>query len=504
MKPSSDLFKLIKSLTKSEKRFFKLSSSLQSGDKNYLKLFDAIEKQAVYDEAEIKELFKDETFINHLPSEKNHLHRLILKSLRIYNGENSINSILQDSIKNIEILYEKALYAECTKILVKAKKTAYQHEKFYYLLELIKWEKFLLEEEFSYGNFTKDLNQLIQEEQEVIQKLQNMAEYQMLFSKINYVFRRGGFSRTDSEKQLVNDISNHALIKGKNTALSRRAAATCYYIKGLCAITNHQLDESFTNFTKVTTIFEQHAHLLQDLPKHYIKSLRNLLYYYVVQNEFDKCNDLIEKLKTLETNPNFASVDLHINILTAVFVTELQKHIKQRKFEESLQIIEELDVKLEPFKNKVSKEDTLLLNYYISYCYFGNQKYRSAIKWLNKVINDNESNLRQDVYSIARLYSLVIHYELGNYELLEYKVKSTIRYFQKRKTVNAREHKIEILTLKYLAKLSKLKLRDESTIDVFNELHLQLSEIVKDEYEKIALEYFDVLYWVDSKLNSEE
>ena len=126
MKPSSDLFKLIKSLTKSEKRFFKLSSSLQSGDKNYLKLFDAIEKQNTYDEAAIKEQFKNETFINHLPSEKNHLHRLILKSLRIYNGENSINSILQDSIKNIEILYEKALYSECSKILVKAKKTAYQ------------------------------------------------------------------------------------------------------------------------------------------------------------------------------------------------------------------------------------------------------------------------------------------------------------------------------------------------------------------------------------------
>ena len=45
MKPSTELFKLIKSLTKSEKRFFKMSSSLQSGDKNYLKIFDVIEKQ---------------------------------------------------------------------------------------------------------------------------------------------------------------------------------------------------------------------------------------------------------------------------------------------------------------------------------------------------------------------------------------------------------------------------------------------------------------------------
>ena len=50
MKPSTELFNLIKSLSKSEKRFFKLSSSLQSGDKNYLKIFDYIEEQNEYDE----------------------------------------------------------------------------------------------------------------------------------------------------------------------------------------------------------------------------------------------------------------------------------------------------------------------------------------------------------------------------------------------------------------------------------------------------------------------
>ena len=54
MKPSTELFNLIQSLSKSEKRFFKLSSSLQDGEKNYLKLFDAIEKQKSYDEKEIK------------------------------------------------------------------------------------------------------------------------------------------------------------------------------------------------------------------------------------------------------------------------------------------------------------------------------------------------------------------------------------------------------------------------------------------------------------------
>ena len=57
MKPSAELFDLVKSLSKSEKRFFKLSSSLQTGEKNYLQIFDAIEKQPNYDEAALKKQF---------------------------------------------------------------------------------------------------------------------------------------------------------------------------------------------------------------------------------------------------------------------------------------------------------------------------------------------------------------------------------------------------------------------------------------------------------------
>ena len=112
MKPSIELFKLIKSLSKSEKRFFKLSSSLQSGDKNYLKIFDFIEKQNEYNEEKLKVEFSKEIFIKHLPSQKNHLYKLILKSLRSFHSEESVISILKQEIKNIEILYNKALYKE--------------------------------------------------------------------------------------------------------------------------------------------------------------------------------------------------------------------------------------------------------------------------------------------------------------------------------------------------------------------------------------------------------
>lgn len=248
MKPSSELYDLIHSMTKSEKRYFKLFASLQSGDKNYLKIFDTLESQKVFNEEELKEKFKNETFIKHLPSEKNHLYNNILKSLRNFHSDKSASNQLQEQLRNIEILFKKALYKQCDKLIKKAKKLAYKYEKYYYLLDIIDWEKLLLEEKYQQGIFDRQMKELVDEEAECVEKLNNLAEYHMLYSKILYVYRRQGFIRTNEDLQLVMEVQNHPLIKGKGTAKSVKATTACYFIQGLCALTARNFKQAKKKF----------------------------------------------------------------------------------------------------------------------------------------------------------------------------------------------------------------------------------------------------------------
>ena len=169
MKPSLELFKLIRSLSKSEKRFFKLSSSLQAGEKNYIKIFDFIDAQKEYDEEVLKKEFKNEVFIKHLSSEKNYLYKLILKSLRSFYSEESPGSILKQEIKNIEILFSKALYKECEKYIQRAKALARSIEDFYYWNEIISWEKWLIEDGLQETLNEVVLEELILEEEKVVE-----------------------------------------------------------------------------------------------------------------------------------------------------------------------------------------------------------------------------------------------------------------------------------------------------------------------------------------------
>ena len=126
--------------------------------------------------------------------------------------------------------------------------------------------------------------------------------------------------------------------------------------------------------------------------------------------------------------------------------------------------------------------------------YFGAGRYNDALKWVNKLLNDNEQTLRQDIYNFARLFNLIIHFELENFDLLEYVIKSTSRYLKKQK----KDYQAEFLIIKYLKKL--IKIDDESArITVFQKMHIELEEAFQNPSERVVLQYFDYLSWSNGK-----
>lgn len=500
MKPSEELFKLIKSLTKSEKRFFKLHSSLQAGDKNYIRLFDAVENQPHYDEQAIKDLFRKETFIRHLPSEKNHLYKLILKSLRAFTADNSVNSQLQDELKSVEILFMKAHYRECRKIIDKSKKLAYANEKFYYLSELINWEKQLLEEEYLSGNFDKNLNSLIQEEQDVLEKLRNLAEYRILYSKINYVFRKGGFARDEREMELVREISDSHLIKGKNTAKSRSAAATCYYIQGLADVFRQDYNSSFEKFSKVVRIFEENSSLIQDIPKQYLRSLNNLLMCYIDKKNFQAYFELKDKIQSLKNLPAFTSTDIQVKIFTYTYQSEFAAYNATGEYEKATATAEKVIDGMERYKEHLGKEEQILFYYNMALAYFGAGNIKESLQLLNRIVNDNESNLRQDIYSFSRLFNVVVRFDLKQFDYLAYVIKSTLRFYSKQQMITGRDYIFEPLFLKHLSKISKLADNPLKMKSSFLEMKEKINPFLSGPYGKVILGYFDFQSWIESKL----
>ena len=227
-----------------------------------------------------------------------------------------------------------------------------------------------------------------------------------------------------------------------------------------------------------------------------------MLYCFLDVKDFDSFFDLLGKIRSLENQPGFKSIDIKMKLFTSTYTAELVAYDFMGEYEKGIEIVDDIIAGIDKYKDKISKEEEILFYYNIAYVFFGANLLKNALRWLNKVINDNESNLRQDVYSFARLFSLVIHYDLENYDLLDYMVKSTARFYQKRRKEFGREYKFEGIFIKHIKKLAKSSNNRDKQIVLFTNLKAEMQVVVTENYEKGALNYFDFISWVDSKIEN--
>jgi len=107
MSQFDELFILIKLMSQAEKRYFKIFSKRHViGQKNnYVVLFDIIDKLDKYDEKRLLAKLKKKQLSHNLSMCKSQLYNLILKSMRNYYDEKSIDRILTNSLWDVNFLY---------------------------------------------------------------------------------------------------------------------------------------------------------------------------------------------------------------------------------------------------------------------------------------------------------------------------------------------------------------------------------------------------------------
>jgi len=502
VKNSEDLFQLIKSLTRQEKRYFKLfaSRNMIKDNNNYIKLFDAIEKQKQvatatprYDEKQIRESFANERFINNLPVTKFFLHKLILKSLRAYHAENSIDLQLKELLAYTEILYQKALYTQCSKVLDRAKKIAYKYEKHLQILEILQWELQIQKGEFN----IKKLNEILAEEKKMLLVYKNSSEYHGLNLQIHSLLQREGIVRRQDHLKKIEKIIDHPLLSNEAQALSMRAKDYYYNIySGYFALKDDAINRYKYNKNHVALIESNPEQITENLQS-YIAVLNNFAVACGELKKYDEELHIIEKLRAIPQK-YVVSEAVEVKIFSLSYNLELNLYLKTKHFEKGIALVGEIEKGLKQFSGKIPKEYELFFYYNIAELYFSVSNYSEALDWLNKILNDREVDIRPDIHCFARIFNLIIHYELGNYDLVEYRSKSTHYFLDKKQ----RLYKVESSFLNFFQKKLPKIIGQKELVAAFKDLKKEIEEIVKDPLEHRALEYFDFISWVDGKIVS--
>jgi hypothetical protein len=495
-KNSDQLFQLIQSLSKGEKRHFKLFATRHKGGENakFLKLFDMINAQKEYSEDKI--LSKEKSIHpDQLPNIKQHLYKQILQSLRLLHGDNDVNLKIRENLDNAAILYNKCLYTQSNKHIEKAKEMCIKYENNTYLLEVHEMEK-KIASKLVKRDIQEKIDALIPEGNELQKKISNIITFSNLSTKLYGLYTKFGFTRNSKDFEIVNSFLYSTLPAFKEEDLSAEEKINLYNALVGYYFFIQDSRRAYDYALKWVNLYDKKPDLIVSKTESYIKAINNLL---DSQYKLSRYEEFIQTSLKFESIKNRVDLNLNENLLFLLFKYSskhtLDKYFMLGEFDKGVQQINDIAQQLQVFEDEFNEHSKLIYYYKFACMYFGNDDYKNAVYWLNQIINARDEDLRSDILCFARILNLISHYELRNDDLVEYYIKSTYRFLGKKDDL----HFFQTRILRFLKRLNTIQTNDELTAG-FKELKDQLLPLTSNPYEKRAFVYFDIISWLESKI----
>lgn len=489
---SAELYELIQSLSRTEKRYLKVNlKKFGKVKEKYLMLFDAIEKQVDYDEIKLKDF-------EHLPVMKVRLEEMIMENLREFHAQKSVVEKLKSDVRSVELLFDKGLLEHAKKQIQRSKKTAEEYEEFLILYDLLKWELRILKLE-SYGKANaKEVEQLYNECEECLQKVININSYALYSDKVYYQIRKSGFFRNEKEFKKFSGFMKDKLMRSESNALS--SDAKYFYHSTQIGYAELQADykKAAQHNRAVLKMLEDDPKMIEKQPWQYVYMLLNLFVWEYHTRNYETSLGVANKAKDFVIDRrNSISENLFSRTLYYANTMIILGHNRQGLFEESRELVGEFKAEFKKFKIKpVNKETEWMFNDACALAYFGSGHFSESIHHLNNIISGPAAHQRKDLQSMARIFLLIVHFEMGNQELLRYMVKWTYRFLIR----HERLYKFEEIMLRFMRTTMQHLHTRKQQAEGFSALKKEMETLLPDKFQRRPLDDFEFIEWLESKI----
>lgn len=489
---SDSLFVLVKSLGKSEKRNFKLFAKRNSSKEELkiIKLFNALDKMKNYDESQ---LFKKSKGIAkaQLSNIKAQLYKQLLASLRLIRNEANIDMQLHVQMDSARLLYNRGLYLQSLKLLERIKETAKYYHQLTYLQQVLFFEK-KIEALFITRSMGHRAEELSAQSREVNMRLSLVSDLSDLSLQLYSWYIGHGHARNRADLEML-DVKFEKKLPARVTGFYENI----YLHQCQCWLSFIRQD--FRNYYRHSKnwvdCFRQHPQMVGVETALYIKAMHNLLtaeFYMLDAARLKKSVEAMENIcaeEVVEENEN-NRILAHVYLYTA----RINLCFLEGTFQRGIKLVPFLEEMLKKYGIYLDNHRVLIFYYKIGCLYFGSGNNAKCIDYLNRIINQR-SGLRNDLQCYAKLLHLIAHYELGNFELLEYLTKSVYRYMAKMENLSGVEEAIFGFLRSSLSK--GVQPAREEFAGLLSELRLMQD----DPLETRAFVYLDVISWLESKIS---
>ncbi|ATL49486.1 hypothetical protein COR50_21180 [Chitinophaga caeni] len=490
------LFILIKTLTKAEKRNFQLAFNKNNSKEDvlFIQLFNAMDRLNTYDE---EQLLKKTPGIKkqQLSNVKAHLYKQLLTSLRLLYKQKDPMIDLREQIDYARVLYNKGLYTQSLKLLSKAKASAKEQEEVLLWFEIIEFEK-LIESRHITRSLENRADELSEESIMLNAHLTNVSRLSTLALRMYGLYLKLGHARNEKDVLMIKSFFDISLNSNMPSELS--FYEKIYFYQAYCWY--YYILQDFLMYYRYTQkwvdLCDEYPSLKKNDPDLYIKGMHNLLTAHFYNANGERFADVLHALEDYTANnKDMFNESTATSAFVYIYTAKINQHFMMGTFSEGLSLVPEVEEQICQHQLTVDQHRVLVFYYKIACLYFGSGDNNNAIVYLNKIIHLRIGNLRADIQCFARILHLIAHYELENYSLVEYLIKSVYHFIAKNKDLGLVMEEI----LKFLRK--NIYAHPKALRAAFIDLKDRLVELSKNPYERRSFLYLDIISWLESKID---
>lgn len=493
---SDELFQLVKTLEKAEKRNFKLyvKRNAATEDLKIIQLFDAMDKMEVFDE---DLLLKKNKGIRkaQLSNLKAHLYKQILASLRIMRDEINIDIQLHEQLDHARILYNKGLYIQALKVLAKIKDQSKSNNQITFWLQALFFEK-KIESLHITRSLENRAEQLSKEVDELNEHLVMMGKLSNLSLRMYGLYIRLGHARNEKDEMLVKAFFEKNLPKNTAQVTGFYEKLFLYQSYAWYAFILQDFLMYYRYCQRWVDLFEKERFMVKIETQQYIKGMHNLMNAHFMLSNGEKFTSTITEFehfyRSREANNNDNN---RVQSFVYLYTAKINRHFLDGTFTQGLKLVPYIEEKLDEYALQLDRHRVLIFYYKIACLYFGSGNNDKTIDYLNRIINW-KVDLRADLQCYARLLHLIAHYELGNFDILEYLIKSVYRFMAKMENLSVVEKEI----FSFIRKSFHLNPHQMSS--AFKVLRDKLKKYEGNPLESRSFMYLDFISWLESHIQN--
>ncbi|MDO8365460.1 MAG: hypothetical protein Q7T20_01600 [Saprospiraceae bacterium] len=489
--PSDKLHSLVRSLSPAEKRYFRIFMKGKPGvDNKYTQLFESMAADERFEEAKWRTLIYkgQDTGSKKYAELKAYLYELVLKCLLNYDESHTVHHRLNQLLQSVVALFKRGHYTDCRELLTKARKLARQYESFVHQIEIVRWEKQLAYTRMDIDFLHKNLERLQDEESRAMEQLSNASQYRRAFFQAYATIKKDPMQRGADRVARLRELVEQAAFASPDAAVSHTARVLYYRTLSLYYHTALEQEKFYETGKTLLALQESQPHFLRENLSDYIAALSNQILACGLLRKYEEVRECLEKIGDLQAITEDDRRKIHRQYFSGFFALCTytgEFEAAQREMDRCLREAERFD----PHEYETG-------SFYLQFVpiSIGCGDFSTALDHLNHWLAQRRSVGREDLQSLARILSLILHFELGNFLLLDSQLRTAAR-FLKRKN---RLHELERRFMHGI--FEAIKLPDaKGQREVFAKVKNDLQPKAEEPETRALLQTFDLLAWLDSK-----